>query len=327
MGEPSGVGGEIAVAAWRARSKDSPAFYLADDPARIAALGVPVATIARPADACRAFTDALPVLECGIAPKARPGAPAPENAQHVIRSIETAVGHALGGEAAGVVTNPIQKSVLIASGFRFPGHTEFLGALCADAPMPPRLARGPVMMLAGPSLRTVPLTVHTAVRNVPNDVTTEKIIETAIVVISALREDFAIPEPRLTIAGLNPHAGEGGALGAEDRDVIAPAVAWLRDEFGADVTGPLPADTMFHESARAGYDAALCMYHDQALIPVKTIAFHDTVNVTLGLPIVRTSPDHGTALDLAGTGRARPDSLIAALKHAAEIAANRERNP
>ncbi|MEQ1931877.1 MAG: 4-hydroxythreonine-4-phosphate dehydrogenase PdxA, partial [Parvularculaceae bacterium] len=249
----------------------------------------------------------------------------PAHAPHVLASIERAVALALTGAASGVVTNPVQKSALAASGFKFPGHTEYLAALTANAPMPAQRRRGTVMMIAGPGLRTVPLTIHTPLTGVPAAISRDLIISTGIIVIEALKHDFGVRNPRLAVAGLNPHAGEGGAIGTEDRDIIAPAIAWLRDEYGASIEGPLPADTMFHQEARTRYDAALCMYHDQALIPIKTLAFFDAVNVTLGLPIVRTSPDHGTALDIAGTGVANPSSLVAALQLAAEMAARRAR--
>ncbi len=239
-----------------------------------------------------------------------------------MESIERAVDYAVNGSASGVVTNPIQKSTLLAAGFGFPGHTEYLAHLTTAAPMPNERARGPVMMLAGPMLRTVPVTVHQSVKEAIGSLTPDKIIKTAIVTAEALRDEFGIASPRLAISGLNPHAGEAGALGMEDEMIIAPAVDALCD-MGLNARGPLPADTMFHEEARASYDAALCMLHDQALIPAKTLAFHDAVNVTLGLPIIRTSPDHGTALDIAGKGLARADSLIAAIKLADRMATTR----
>jgi len=230
---------------------------------------------------------------------------------------------ALAGEASGVVTNPIQKASLAAAGFGFPGHTEFIEHLTRAAPMPKDRRRGAVMMIAGPSLRTVPVTIHQSVREAAASLSAETIIAKATITIEALKSDFGILAPRLAVSGLNPHAGESGTIGREDRDVIAPAIAALRARFGDAVTGPHPADTLFHEEARARYDAALCMLHDQALIPAKTLAFHEAVNLTLGLPIVRTSPDHGTALDIAGKGLARADSLIAAINLAATLAATR----
>lgn len=327
MGEPGGIGGEVAVKAWRALASSGPVFFAIDDPARLEALGAPVAIVNAPGDAEAVFKSRLPVLPLGAPVNAKPGVADSANATHVIQSIRRSVELALSGETSGVVTNPIQKASLIAAGFEFPGHTEFLESLTASAPMPkpplPHRRRGAVMMIASPQLRTVPMTIHVSVREAAASLTTDMIISKAMIVIEALKYDFGIHIPRLAVSGLNPHAGENGTIGTEDRDVIAPAIAWLKKEYGALVSGPHPADSMFHETARAGYDAALCMLHDQALIPVKTFAFHDAINVTLGLPIVRTSPDHGTALDIAGKGFARADSLIAAIKLAAEIAARR----
>ena len=327
MGEPGGVGGEIAIKAWRALKDSGPIFFLIDDPARLEALGVAIALIDRPDAACDLFGDRLPVLALGARVSAAPGAADPANAPHVIASIRRGVELALSGAACGVVTNPIQKASLLAAGFEFPGHTEFLGALTKDAPMPtppmPQRRRGAVMMIVAPGLRAVPLTIHVPVRKATDLLTTEMIIDKAMIVIEALKYDFGIHLPRIAISGLNPHAGEGGAIGSEERDVIAPAIVWLKREYGASVTGPHPADSMFHSFARDCYDAALCMLHDQALIPIKTLAFHEAVNVTLGLPIIRTSPDHGTALDIAGKGLARADSLVAALRLAADMAARR----
>jgi len=323
MGEPGGVGGEIAVKAWRALAATGPVFYAIDDPDRLSALGAPVRVIAQAREAAGAFAGALPVLPLGSRIMARPGVADPSLARAVIDSIERAVGAALAGESAGVVTSPISKASLLAAGFSHPGHTEFLGALAAAAPLPvPLRTRGPAMMLCGPSLRTLPVTVHVPLAAAAKSLSTGAIVRAGRIAAEALAFDFGVAAPRLAVAGLNPHAGEGGALGMEDDAVIAPAVAALRAE-GIDAKGPLSADTLFHEDARTRYDAALCMYHDQALIPVKTLAFHDTVNVTLGLPFVRTSPDHGTALDIAGKGVARPDSLIAAIRLAAEIAGRR----
>jgi 4-hydroxythreonine-4-phosphate dehydrogenase len=235
----------------------------------------------------------------------------------VIASIARSVALTRAGATAAVVTNPIHKATLYAAGFGFPGHTEFLAQLAGGA--------RPVMMLVGPSLRVVPLTVHIALAEVPGRLDQEMIVAQGRIVAEALRRDFAITRPRLAVAALNPHAGEGGAMGDEEERFVVPAVARLRAE-GIDVVGPLPADTMFHPRARQGYDAALCMYHDQALVPVKTLDFDEAVNVTLGLPFVRTSPDHGTALDIAGQGRARPDSLIAAIELAAAMARRRRKH-
>ncbi len=323
MGEPGGIGPEIAAAAWRAlRTDPDSAFFLLADPALFRSLTVPVAEIGAPGETPSLFTDALPVMPLESGLRVSPGEAAPENAAGVLESIRRAVEAALAGDAAGVVTNPIQKASLMAAGFEFPGHTEYLGDLCRRAPMPAGRERGAVMMLAGPQLRTVPVTIHQPVRAAVDALSPALIVGTGMIVSQALREDFGIAAPRLAVSGLNPHAGEAGRLGHEDDAVIAPAVAVLRER-GVDARGPLPADTMFHEEARAGYDAALCMLHDQALIPAKTLAFHDAVNVTLGLPIIRTSPDHGTALGIAGRGAARPDSLIAALGLAREMASRR----
>jgi 4-hydroxythreonine-4-phosphate dehydrogenase len=315
MGEPAGIGGEILAAAWERLRATGPAFVALDDPNRLRRLGAVVREIADPGEAAAPFADALPVLPLGVAVAAEPGRPDPRHAPAVIRSVERAVALARAGAAAAVVTSPIQKSALYQAGFRFPGHTEFLAELAGGGVQP-------VMMLAAPSLKVVPLTVHVPLARVPGLLTVELVVRQARVVAEALRRDFGIPQPRLAAAGLNPHAGEAGAMGDEEERVVAPALAALRAE-GIEVTGPSPADTMFHARARAGYDAALCMYHDQALIPVKTLHFDEAVNVTLGLPFVRTSPDHGTALDIAGRGMARPDSLIAALELAAAMARRR----
>jgi len=315
MGEPAGIGGEIALAAW----KTAPCCYFAiDDPVRLAALAerlsldVPVTVIAEPAEAEAVFPRALPVLTQELTAKAEPGRPDPANAAAVIAAIERAVTLVRAGEAAAVVTNPIQKQTLYQAGFRHPGHTEFLAALA-------KIDTAPVMMLACPGLRVVPITVHLPLAEAAGALTTEAIFHAGRVTAAALATDFGISAPRLAVAGLNPHAGEGGALGREETEIIAPAVAALRTE-GIAVDGPAPADTLFHEAARTRYDAALCMYHDQALIPLKTIDFARGVNVTLGLPFVRTSPDHGTALDIAGHGRADPQSLLAALETARDMA-------
>lgn len=322
MGDPGGVGGEISVAAWRQLRESRQAFFVLDEPARLRGLGAEVTEISDPAKASEAFVSTLPVMPLRAPILSTPGVSSPENAAASIESIERAVAFAIEGAASGIVTNPIQKSSLMAAGFAFPGHTEFLASLTADAPMPMDRQRGAIMMLSGPQLCTVPVTIHLSVKEAINALKPDLIINSALIVAEALTHDFGIAKPRIAISGLNPHAGEAGILGEEDALIIAPAIDTLRD-LGVDVSGPLPADTMFHEEARAQYDAALCMLHDQALIPAKTLAFHDAVNVTLGLPIIRTSPDHGTALDIAGTGAARPDSLIAAIKLAAEMAQRR----
>jgi 4-hydroxythreonine-4-phosphate dehydrogenase len=290
MGEPAGIGPEIAVAASRALG------------GRVGAR--PLRIVGDP----KLFPHVPDVLATTARATRTPGKPDAKNNAAVIESIEMSVHACLTGEAAAIVTAPINKAVLMQSGFGFPGHTEFLGALTE--------AGHPVMMLASDQLRVVPLTVHMPLAEVPRAITTASIVETAEIVLSGLRRDFRIAKPRLAIAGLNPHPGE---FGKEDTQIIAPAVEQLKAK-GHDVRGPLPADTLFHEEARRTYDAALCMYHDQALIPIKTLSFWEGVNVTLGLPIVRTSPDHGTAFDIAGTGKADPRSMIAAIKMAAEIA-------
>lgn len=322
MGEPGGVGPELALKAHSALRSGGPAFFVVGDPDVFARLGARIGKIASPGEATAKFTEVLPVLDAGSPARSTIGKADPASAPAVIAAIEKAVQFALSGHAAAVVTNPIQKASLIAAGFKFPGHTEFLEALTAGAPMPKGALRGAVMMLAGPTLRTVPVTIHQSVASAAASLSTEMIVRKGLILAEALRRDFGLVSPRIAVSGLNPHAGEGGAIGEEDARIIAPAVKKLT-EAGIAAAGPLPADTMFHEDARARYDAALCMLHDQALIPAKTLAFHEAVNVTLGLPIVRTSPDHGTALDIAGKGLARPDSLIAALNLAASMAARR----
>jgi 4-hydroxythreonine-4-phosphate dehydrogenase len=303
MGEPAGVGGEIAVKAWR--SRETAPFLLIDVPDRIRALGAPVATVTSAAEALAAFPDALPVLPLEESVQAIPGHPDPANGRAVLASIERAVGLTMRGDTAAIVTNPIQKAVLYAAGFHHPGHTEFLAELAG--------VRQVEMMLAVPGLRVVPVTIHVALKTAIAQLSTARIVEAAQTTAASLQRDLGIARPRLAVAGLNPHAGEGGALGREEIELVAPAVAQLRAA-GLDVTGPHPPDTMFAAHARARYDAAICLYHDQALIPLKTLDFARGVNVTLGLPFVRTSPDHGTALDLAGTGKADATSLIEALK-------------
>lgn len=321
-GDPAGVGGEIIAKAWRALRQDGPPFVVIGDAQLLASAGggVKVRTVTRPRDALDVFAEALPVIDIPLLSPVVAGQPSPAYAPQVIRWIETGVGLALSGEVAGLVTAPIAKAPLYDAGFKFPGHTEFLAELTAaerfEGP------RGPVMMLAAGDLRTTLATIHTPIAKVPGALTIEGIVNTGLVTADALRRDFGIAAPRLAIAGLNPHAGEGGAIGREELEIIGPAVERLRAA-GVDAQGPSPADTLFHAEARARYDGVLCMYHDQALIPVKMLDFWGGVNVTLGLPIVRTSPDHGTGFDIAGRGIARPDSLIAAIKLAAEIAARR----
>jgi 4-hydroxythreonine-4-phosphate dehydrogenase len=324
MGEPAGIGGEIALAAWLRRSEGVPPFYLIDDPdrltrlARALAWNVKLQPIEKPEHAASVFAGALPVTPIGGSPAAKPGRPAAADAKLVLGAIEIAVADAKAGRASALVTNPINKDALYRAGFHHPGHTEYLAELAG-------LTEPAVMMLAGAELRVIPVTIHLALRDAIAALATETIVHAGRVADTALRRDFGILAPILAVAGLNPHAGENGGLGHEDIDIIAPAIAELRAG-GIDARGPLAADTMFHAAARRGYDAALCMYHDQALIPIKTIDFDGAVNVTLGLPFIRTSPDHGTAFDIAGKGVARPDSLIAALRLAAAIAARRGRH-
>lgn len=325
-GDPSGIGPELTLVAWSQREAlGLPAFYLLSDPALVASrartlgLDIPLDVVS-PGEAVEVFARALPVVRLDSRLADRPGEPRSENAAGTVEAIDRAVADTLAGHAGAVVTNPIAKKPLYEAGFRFPGHTEYLAHLAER--MTGKAAR-PVMMLAGPDLRTIPVTIHVALRDVPGLLTTGLIVETARIAAHDLSRRFGIARPRLVIAGLNPHAGENGAMGTEDESVIRPAVEALQRE-GIDARGPLPADTLFHPRARQGYDVALCMYHDQALIPAKALAFDESVNVTLGLPFVRTSPDHGTAFDIAGRGIARPDSLVAALRMAAALAHGRE---
>ena len=322
VGDPSGVGIETALAAWARRRIDAiPPFYLLADPAvvesRARTVGASVAIEqATPEQAARVFGDALPVVALAARFTDTPGQPDAANAAGIIEAIDRAVADCLDGRAAAIVTCPISKKSLYDSGFGFPGHTEYLAHL---AMRHTGMAVTPVMMLAGPDLRTIPVTIHIPLADVPSVLTSELIVATARVAAADLERRFGLKTPRLAVSGLNPHAGEGGAIGTEDENVVRPAIETLRAE-GIDAFGPLPADTMFHPRARAGYDVAICMYHDQALIPAKALAFDEAVNVTLGLPFIRTSPDHGTAFGIAGKGIARPDSLIAALKLARQLA-------
>jgi len=322
MGDPAGIGGELTLAAWlRCRAGQGPAFVALDDPHRLArlaqhlALDIPIRTVANVAEAARVFPDALPVLPVPLPAPAVAGKPDAVNAPAIIASIEQAVRLAQAGQVSGIVTNPISKAVLYGTGFAFPGHTEFLGALTG-------LKEPPVMMLACPQLRVVPVTIHVSLRRALDELSTAEIIRAGRILHRALKQDFGLKQPRIAMAGLNPHAGEAGAMGDEETRLIQPAIDALRAE-GVALHGPMPPDTMFTARARGGYDAALCMYHDQALIPLKTLDMDGGVNVTLGLPIVRTSPDHGTAFDIAGSGKADPGSLLAALHLAAEMAARR----
>lgn len=313
MGEPAGIGAEISAGAWHALRATGPAFVLLDDATRIT--GAPVQRVETPEQAAACFADALPVLHRPLPARPVPGRIDPANAAATIASIDEAVALAKAGRVGAVVTNPIQKSALYAAGFRHPGHTEYLHELAGEAAFP-------VMLLASEHLRVVPVTIHEPLKQAIARLTAEMIVDTAVTTAAGLKRDFGLAKPRLAVAGLNPHAGEGGSLGTEDQEIVAPAVAALRAR-GIDARGPTPPDTMFTAQARPGYDAAICLYHDQALIPIKTLDMAGGVNVTLGLSIVRTSPDHGTALDIAGKGLADPSSLIAALRMAAEIARNR----
>jgi len=321
MGEPAGIGGEITLKAWLGRGGGIPPFYLIDDPDRIAALArrlgwpVPVRLFSAPEEAAEMFAEALPVAPVGGAVRGKAGSPDPTDAPAILGAIETAAREVQAGRAAALVTNPIHKDSLYRAGFRYPGHTEYLAAIAG-------VAEAPVMMLVCPELRVVPVTIHLALRQAIEQLCSAAIVHAGRIAAASLRRDFGIASPRLAIAGLNPHAGEAGSLGREDIEIIEPAIAELC-EAGIDARGPLAADTMFHAAARRGYDSALCMYHDQALIPIKTIDFDGGVNVTLGLPFVRTSPDHGTAFAIAGRGVARAESLMAALRLAADMARRR----
>jgi 4-hydroxythreonine-4-phosphate dehydrogenase len=321
LGEPAGIGPDITIKAWLRRDElKLPPFYLLGDRdclgqrARTLGLDVKLADVAAK-DAAAAFPDALPVVATGRTATAPPGRPDGSSADAALASIRHAVDDVRKGRAGAVVTNPIAKSVLYRAGFRHPGHTEFLAELAASNGKIPQ----PVMMLWSPVLAVVPVTIHLSLREAVAKLSAELIVSTGRIVAAALKGRFGIANPRLAVAGLNPHAGEDGSLGTEDQTIVAPAIDILRRD-GIHVAGPLPADTMFHDAARRTYDCAICMYHDQALIPVKTLAFDDAVNVTLGLPFIRTSPDHGTAFDIAGTGRANPASLIAAMRLAARMA-------
>ena len=312
-GDPSGIGPEIAAKAWEQLGARLPFLWIGDP--RHLPRGTPHREVAEPAEAAHVSATQLPVWPLQFAAEARPGDPDPANAAGVVEAIATAVRLVQRGQARAVTTAPIHKKALKdGAGFAYPGHTEYLASLAG--------VKRVVMMLACPDLRVVPTTIHIALADVPAALTPDLLRDTIRITHRALIGDFGIPAPRLAVAGLNPHAGEGGAMGREEIEMIAPLVADLRAE-GLAVAGPLPADTMFHAKARAGYDAAICMYHDQALIPIKTIDFAGGVNVTLGLPFIRTSPDHGTAYDIAGKGIADPASLIAALRMADQMARTR----
>lgn len=324
LGDPAGVGPEIIVKAWRALKDQGPPFFVIGDARALASAPTSSAGLVRaistPTEAGAVFGQAIPVLDLPLRAPVVAGQPTPEAAPAIIQWIETAVGLALSRTISGVVTAPIAKAPLYEAGFKFPGHTEFLGELTAATRYDG--ARGPTMMLTAGDLRATLVTVHEPLARVAGKLTIEAIVNAGLVTAQALRRDFGVPHPRVAVAGLNPHAGEGGAIGREEVEIVTPAIRALVD-LGVDARGPYPADTMFHAEARSRYDAAVCLYHDQALIPVKMIDFWGGVNVTLGLPIVRTSPDHGTAFDIAGRGIARPDSLIAAIRLADQIARRR----
>lgn len=327
MGDPAGIGPELTVRAWTRRASDglAPFVYVGNGDhleatARALGVSLSIRRVASFAEVAGEHGPVLPVLDIALAAPVVPGRPAAANGTAVIAAITRAVEAVVAGDAAAVVTNPIAKSVLYAAGFAHPGHTEFLADLARR--LVPGAPSDPVMMIASDELNVVPLTIHVPLAEVPQAITRDAILRTARIMHQALHRDFGIARPRIAVTGLNPHAGEDGSMGTEDRDIIAPAIAILRGE-ALDVTGPHPADTLFHAGRRASYDAVLGMYHDQVLIPVKTLAFDTGVNVTLGLPFVRTSPDHGTAFDIAGKGLASPGSLIAAMKLAARMAGRR----
>ena len=324
LGDPAGIGPEIVVKAWRALRLEPVPFFVVGDAQAVASAPTAntsaVRTISAPEEAATVFADAIPVLNLPLRAPVVAGQPTPAAAGAIVQWIETAVGLALSGAVSGVVTAPIAKATLYAAGFKFPGHTEFLGELTAAASFDG--ARGPIMMLTAGDLRATLVTVHEPLAKVAGKLSIEAIVNAGLVTAQAMRRDFGIASPRIAVAGLNPHAGESGTIGQEEAKIVAPAVRALCD-LGVDAKGPYPADTLFPAEVRATYDAVVCLYHDQALIPVKMLDFWGGVNVTLGLPIVRTSPDHGTAFDIAGRGLARPDSLIAAVRLAGEIAKRR----
>jgi 4-hydroxythreonine-4-phosphate dehydrogenase len=322
LGEPAGIGPDITFAAWRRRVELRLApFYLLADPAFIGWRAKRIdpdlqIAVVEPAEAAEAFVRALPVVDIGVTVSAQPGRPDQSSAPAALAAIRRAVADVAAGNARAVVTNPVAKNVLYRSGFSEPGHTEYLAKLAMESS---GVAARPVMMLWSPELAVVPVTIHLPLKDVVRTLTADLVVETGRIAAADLKARFGIARPRLAVAGLNPHAGEEGTLGDEDLTIVRPAVERLKAE-GIDARGPLPADSLFHQVARESYDVALAMYHDQALIPIKTLAFEHAVNVTLGLPFVRTSPDHGTAFDIAGTGTANPGSLIAAIQLAARLA-------
>lgn len=315
IGDPAGVGPEVIAKAWavRAAHRLPPFFAIGDRRSIEAVWDGPVVQIARPSEAKQLFNDALPLLQVDEPGEIVPGEPTLAGARVALDSVEMAVGLARSGAVSGLVTGPVAKAQLYAIGFNYPGQTEFIAERCGIA------AENVAMMLTGPDLRTVPVTIHRPLSSVPKALTTELILSRARAVVRGLQRDFGIAAPRLAFAGLNPHAGEGGAMGREEIDIILPAIKVLQEE-GVAAFGPLSPDTMFHASARTRYDAAMCMYHDQALIPLKTLYFDTGVNVTLGLPVLRTAPDHGTAFNIAGRGDANPRAMIAAIALAGDCA-------
>ena len=321
-GEPAGIGTEITIKAWRNRS--CPPFFLIDDVERVYSraketeLEVPIEVIKTPSQTLDCFHNALPILPHKFPVHCEAGRPVDDNAQSITKAIKTAVDYAKEGVVSAIVTNPIQKEILKQAKFEYPGHTEFLAALCGEKTKP-------VMLLASNQLLVVPVTIHEPLSNVSNILTEQLLVQTILIAERALKTDFSINKPRVCVSGLNPHAGENGTIGSEEEKVIKPAIESLKTR-GLRIFGPVAADSMFSENARLEYDIAICMYHDQALIPIKTLDFWNSVNVTIGLPIVRTSPDHGTALKLAGTGEADPNSMIAAIKLAGKIYKNRSVN-
>ena len=320
IGDPAGIGPELALKAWLRKGEIGAPFFVFADPGILRAtskalgLGVPIAVV-KPEDAGNSFDCALPVVSLAKTLEVRPGHPSAASAPATIESIQRAVAAVRLGQASALITNPVAKHVLYDAGFRFSGHTEFLGELARD------WGRNfqPVMMLWSAELAVVPVTIHIPLADVPRDLTFDLIVSTIRIVARDMVRRFGIAQPRIAVSGLNPHAGESGAMGGEEIAIISPAIAQLRDE-GLDLTGPHPADTLFHAAARRKYDVAVTMYHDQGLIPIKTLAFDTGVNVTLGLPFVRTSPDHGVAFDIAGKGIANPASLIEAARLAARLA-------
>jgi 4-hydroxythreonine-4-phosphate dehydrogenase len=318
-GDPAGVGPEIIGKAWEAREREAlTPFFVVGDPDSFAPhWDGPIIRIDSPDQAMERFADGLPVFQVHRCEAVTPGTPDLDGAHCALQALEMATGFARSSTVSGLVTGPVSKTQLYRIGFNHPGQTEFVAERCGIA------KNNAVMMLAGPDLRVVPMTTHQPLATVPSNLDSRLVRQRIRATAKGLQRDFGITHPRLALAGFNPHAGENGNMGREEIDIFGPALEKVREE-GYNVVGPLPADTMFHTEARANFDAALCAYHDQALIPLKTLYFHEAVNITLGLPIIRTSPDHGTAFAIAGTGQARADSMIAAIRMAADAARNRQ---